>query len=767
MRIIFALLTIWAHNLFALNLEIDYGIENNKRFTILTLKYNSPFPCLESRDINDNVVLIECRIDKVPSASFPKQSLEFFDIYTEVKNRKFYLFIRANKKMRLFANAFDLKGEIAIPKERPQISRVWQIVGFESEIPFLSNNIYNGLNFPIYIPNSALPSIAELNIDASPLTFDEGADLVAFLSLRGYYLGKKDAETITAADNILNNYPNSIFARDSMLYKIRAMSRSGQVPDDAISLAKVWIKSYPTDTNVPEVLYIIANNYAKLRIFNESRYYYNRILEEFEDSKYVQYALVGMANNLAANGDKRQPPTLYARAYESAKDLDTASFVALSWAEWALKNDDKKGAENLISKVVNANPNYFTEHIDTISKQFALWAENGLYNLSAKAGESTLKKLNNDAFKEKLMLDIGSWYELANMPSDAYRVYSEFLHLYAEESDEIPNIKKRSDNLLFLLDEGDMEKQIAQYDYIIATYPNSDNAKLAYQKKAQNLLALGRYKEVLELKPHLEENSEIVKNAYIAIIENSKDCAEMIFYYNESRVITNNAREVFECLYNASLFNDAKILSGEMLPNAKGDNRIVWLYNEARVHYALNDYNRTAAASRDVMSLTKNTTQKLNAGQMLFFSLVNLGHKNEALNIFNELVKLAPQNRALIPLYKEMLTYALNDNDNIAVEKYAKDLIALQNRHKIYEFSPFAELSYADVLFSDNRFSEMLKVLENLHNANNAESQKAHYLRGSALYELGNTQRAKTEFEQCIKIEGDFNALCGEVLGRL
>ena len=755
-------------NLFALNIEIDYGIEHNKRFSILTLKYDSPFPCVESRDINDNITLIECRIDKPPSASFPKQSLEFFDIYTEIKNRKFHLFIKANisanKKIRLFANAFDLKSEIAIPKERPKDSRVWQIIGFEGEIPFLSGKNYNGLNFPIHIPNSALPSIAELNIDASPLTFEEGADLGAFLNLQSYYQNKQDAETIAAADNILSNYPNSIFARDALLYKIRAMSRTTQVPDDAINIAKAWIKAYPTDTNVPEVLYIIAKNYAKLRIFNESRYYYNRILEEFEDSKYAQYALVGMAHNLATNGDRRQPPTLYARAYESAKDLDTASFVALNWAQWALKNDDKKGAENLISKVVSANPNYFLAHIDSSTAQLALWAENGLYALSAKAGESMLKKLANDNFKEKLMLNVGNWYELASMPSDAYRVYSEFLQLFANESDEIPAIKKRSDNLLFLLDEGDMEKQITQYDYIIATYPNSDNAKLAYQKKAQNLLALGRYKEVLELKPLLEENSEIVKNAYIAIIENSKDCAEMISYYNESRVITNNARELFECLFNASLFELARGLSSEMLPNASGESKILWLYNEARVNYALNDYNRATSASRDVMGVTKDFAQKLNAGEMLFFSLVNLGRKNEAISVFNELVKIAPQNRALIPMTKEMLSFALNDSDNIAVEKYAKDLIALQNRHKLYEFSPFAELSYADVLFSDNRFSEMLKVLTNLHNANNAESQKAHYLRGSAYYELGNNAKAKAEFQQCVKLNGDFKGLCEEGL---
>lgn len=758
--VIFMLFSI--NLLLALHLEVDYAVEQNKRFSILTIKHDTAFPCIENRDINDSVVFIECVIDKTPNTSFPKQNLEFFDIYNEVKNNKFHLFIKANKKIRLFANAFDLKKDFAIPKERPKTSQNWQIVGFESEIPFLSNNIYYGLNFPVNIADSTLPNIGELNIDATPLTFEDGADLNAFLTLQNNFLNKNYAEVINTADVILEDYANSIFTRDAKLYKIRAMDKNNDFPDDIIALAKDWVKSYGTDTNIPEVLYIIGDNYSKLRIYTEARYYFNRILEEFEDSKYAEFALVGMAKNTAINGDKKQSATLYAKAYQNAKDLDTASFVALSWANFSLNNDDKQNAKNLISKVINANPKYFLDDINKSAENFAFWADNGLYDLSAKAGNSMLKSLENDSFKENLMLNVANWFELADMPSDSYRVNSEFLTIFTD-SKEKDSVKKRSDNLLFLLDEGDLEKQIAQYDYIIATYPQSDNAKLAYEKKAKNLFDLGRYEEVLALKEHLQKDDESVKKSYSTLIEQSQSCDDIIPLWTQSHAITNNGKFVFECLYNAKLFNEAKILSSAILPNAKNE-KILWLYNEARVNYALNDFKKATLSSRDVMSLAKDSTMKINAGNILFFSNVKLNNKNEAVSVFNELLKIAPNHIKLIPLQNQMLHYALNDNDNIAIEKYAKDLCNLQNRHKSYEFSPFAELSYADVLFRDNRFSQMLKVLENLRNANSSETQKAHYLRGSAYYELGNAKQAKAEFEKCVKIEGDFNALCKEAL---
>lgn len=761
MRGILALL--FAFTLGALDLQVDYGVEQNSRFSILSIKSSAPIPCAESRNINDSVVLIECVVDKVPKRSFAKQDLEFFEISNALKNRKFILTIRAKKKMRLFANAFDLKASTAIPKERPNKSHSWQIIGFENEIPFLSNHKYSGLNFPINITESSLdsaldsaPYIAELNIDASPLIPQEGADLATFLTLRNNFLAGNYAEAIKGADIILEGYANSIFRRDASLYKIRAMDKmeAENFPDDTINLAKAWVKEYGTDTNIPEVLYIVGKNYSKLRIYAEARYYYNRILDEFEGSKYAQYALVGLAQNLAKNGDKRQSAALYAKAYESAKDLDSASFVALAWAEFSISNNDTKQARNLISKVLNANPKYFLKDSQKSAKMLRLWADNELQDLSAKAGDFMLKELKNNDFKEILMPQVAQWFEEAKMPEDAYRVNSEFLSTFAE-SKQKDSVKKRSDNLLFAINEGDKEKQIAQFDYIIATYPNSENAKLAYAKKAQNLADLGRYAEVLELRAHLDADNENLKKSYIALIEREKSCEKIISLWVQSRVLTKNAESVFECLFSARAFKEARELNKQL-----GGDKTKWLYNEARVHFALGDFQKSARASKDLLDLAQDLQSKINAGEILFFSQVRLNQRDEATSTFNRLSNLAPQNRALIPLQNQMLHFALNDNDSLAIEANAKALIALQNRHKSYEFSPFAELSYADALFKENKFSALLKVLENLKGANSAESQKAHYLRARAHYELGNSNNAKAEFEKCAKIKGDFSALC-------
>ncbi|RDU63949.1 tetratricopeptide repeat protein [Helicobacter sp. MIT 14-3879] len=753
----------------AFNIEVDYGIEDNKKFSIITLKHNEKFKCNDKFDINNKNILIECIVNSIPNSSFPKNSTDFFEIYTEIKNYKFYIYIKPKKMQKLFANSFDLKKDIAIPKERPKESKIWQIIGYNDEIPFLSNNSYSGLNFPINIPNTTLPYIKELNIDASPLVYDEGPDLAMFLSMRSFYDNNNFAESVRLADEILTNYPDSIFKRESLLYKIRSLSKNSTIPEDMIELAKEWVKSYPADVNIPEILYILGDSYNKLRIYNEARYYFNRILDEYEDSKYAQYALVGLAKILYANGDKKQPESLYAKAYGSAKDLDTASYVSLAWGKYELQNNNTSNANELFNKVVKNNPNYFLKNPTQSYNDFKNWAENKLYNTVALAGDSMLKHLQNNELKKQLMIDVGVWYELDNKIQDAYRVNNEFLNIF-KDSKEANSIKERNDNLLFSLNENDLEKQIKQYDYIIKTYPNTDNAKLAYTKKAKNLFSLGKYNEVLALKQNLESNNENIKQSYIKLIESSDDCNTLIKFFLESNevLITNNSKQIFNCLFNASLFIKAKNLSGEILKQNTSNinDKFIWLYNEARVNFALNDFNKAISSSRDALSLAKSSIDKIKIGSILFLSLANANRKDEAIKVFNELIKINLNTKDMIKPYYQMLLWAINDNDSIATQSYAKALINLQNQNKLYEYSPFVELSYADVLFKDNRFNEMLKVLENIKYSNNNELQKIKYMRGVAYTELGNNNMAKKEFEECIKLDSNsnFGSLCNEGL---
>ena len=70
----------------------------------------------------------------------------------------------------------------------------------------LSNKTYRGINFPISIANSSLPSIKELNIDASPLTYDIGPDLTLFLNIRSTYDNKKYQEDIDYLEAVIDYF---------------------------------------------------------------------------------------------------------------------------------------------------------------------------------------------------------------------------------------------------------------------------------------------------------------------------------------------------------------------------------------------------------------------------------------------------------------------------------------------------------------------------------------------------------------------------------
>lgn len=758
---------------FAFDIEVDYGVENNKRFSIVTLKHHKRFPCKENRDINNKNIMIECVVDGTPISSFPRSKTEFFEIYSKINGNKFYLFIKPLKEQSLFATFLDLKSDIPIPVERPKTSKIWQIIGYDSEMPFLSNKTYRGINFPISIANFSLPSIKELNIDASPLTYDIGPDLNLFLNIRSTYDNKKYQEVIRLADEMLNEYPNSLFKRDILLYKIKSMHSINYTSDDVLQLAKEWLRAYPADIGVPEVLFIVADSYSKMKIYNEARYYFDRIIDEYQSSKYAQYALVGIAKNLAKNGDKKRLEALYAQAYEESKDLDTASYVIYNWGNFELENEDINNAAILFSRIINSNPKYFLNDLDSSYKDFHKWADLKLYGIAAKAGNGILNYLSNDEFKERLMIDVSLWYELDSKIQDAHRINSEFLNLF-KDSINAALIKQRDDNLLFHLNEGDLEKQIEQYNYIITTYPNTPQSSMAYEKKAKALFDMGLYKDVLALKANLKSDDENIKKSYIKIIEDSKSCKEILDYYLEQNdiLLTSNANRVFGCLFESSLFNQAKDLSNLVLSGSlNSKDKLIWLYNASRSFFALQDYNNAAHSSRDAFNIAKELGEYQDSGIVLFLSLANLNRKNEAIALFDELSRLFSNSKEMLDVYYYMLKWSIESNDNIAIERYAKDLIKLQNSLKMYEYSPFVELTYADVLFSDYRYTQMLDILKNIESIelSDDELQKVYYLRGVAYSELGESANAKIEFDKCLDINArdSFGRLCSDALDLL
>ena len=171
MRIIFGLV-FGVVLCLSLDIEVNFGKENNQDFSVLNLNSEEPFACQESYSVYGDVTSITCQIDKTPVNNFVPTNTVFFNFTTKIDDKHFYFIITPKFKAKLFSTFIDLKNPTPIPKERPKKSRHWQIVGYIDRIPFLSEEKTSGLNFPISIPSVENLYIRQLDINLRPLKYE-------------------------------------------------------------------------------------------------------------------------------------------------------------------------------------------------------------------------------------------------------------------------------------------------------------------------------------------------------------------------------------------------------------------------------------------------------------------------------------------------------------------------------------------------------------------------------------------------------------------
>lgn len=164
MRII-AILFLSFIGLFSLEVRVNFGKQNNEDFSVLNLRHDLPFECKEDTNVYNEIISIDCTIEQTPVNNFIPTDTVFFNFATKITDNKLHLIITPKHKLKLFSTFLDLKNGTPIPKERPKKSRYWQIVGYISTMPFLSQKQTNGLNFPIRIPSVENLYIRQLDIN--------------------------------------------------------------------------------------------------------------------------------------------------------------------------------------------------------------------------------------------------------------------------------------------------------------------------------------------------------------------------------------------------------------------------------------------------------------------------------------------------------------------------------------------------------------------------------------------------------------------------
>lgn len=780
-HLVFLLLFV-ANSFFGLEFYINSGREENRNFAVLNLIDNTPFACEESYDRASEVSEIICGFDSPLLSRFQRSETLFFSIVPESledNTQRFFLKIKPKngKKIKLYNTEFSLISNQPIPQEHNEKSKRWQILGYENKIPFLNDQPSNGLNFPIFFEEH-LPRVGALDVQMRPMNNEVGMDKDSFLHIQSLIAEESYTEALNAIEEMLVLYPDTIFKRDILYFKIAALDSLGKEEnyEDTMMLAKAWLEAYPTDVHVPQILFILAKTYAKMNFFEEAKYYYDRLFNEHKGDKYELLARLDYGENLYIRGDRKVVLNMYESALNEATDLEIASLASILLGDYYRKAENKAEAQRYLKNVLDANPKYFLKDIPKYYNLLQGWAEVGIVDVPSQVAEIMFETLEDkdDPLYLPLLKSMAIWFDKAGNLKKAHQYY-QLLLKETESEAERREVKNLDDNLLLNYNEDNATKRLEHYDYVMQNYQGKEEAKMALEKKAETLYETGNYQEIFALREELErqlgENPEILLNALSALTRDSlkaQNCKEAAYYgslYAERIPLQSKERlQMLDCLRENRQYNAAQKIAQIESQNAKtAADKEDWLYRLAWVEYEMQDYPKAALAARDTLSLLSNPAYN-DSAWVLFMSLSKQGRWEEAFKILPILEDKLKDSNPMIEVYKEVLQRALANKDDTAIKVYASKLMALQKQYERFEYSPWVELGMIEALNREGKFQESLDLLKNVESRANSgnEQIQIYYLQGYLNDKLGDKNAAIESYNRCeaVQAESPWKNLC-------
>ncbi|WP_121020333.1 DUF7494 domain-containing protein [Helicobacter vulpis] len=782
-----ALLACACAPLLALDLSLTQGKENNQDFATLTLTHESPFACTQAPIPPE---IVTCVIHSIPRPGFTPLKTPFFDISYEMKNYVFYLHIRPKFQQKLFAIPHDYRQHIPIQKFIPKQAKTWQVVGYHYKIPFLTpkdifKSAQDGLNFPILIEDAQTPYIQELGVDNQPLHYSKGGDLDGYLNVKKLIQDQSYLSALKAIGSIFQVYPSTVFRKDLYLYELIALSQLQKRPDLLVQIGERWLKLYPSDPQVPQVLYLIGTAYMQINYARQATEQFKRILTEYAQSRYTPLSYMRLAQQAANEGDNSSALSGFQKAYAQAKDRESASEIAFAWARFDLEHNESPNAASLILKILQGNLDFF---LQDLSQSFAMVLDlktHALFEPAIRIAQLLANQDNDPVIKEKAAFELGLLYAKNKQPNEAHTANLNYLDNFTNAA-HITLVQQRDQEILFLM-HGSFEEKLARYNQIIKDYPKgSKEHQKALDYKAQMLVEERYYSQVLAMAPDLPLNSEPMQEALLQLGKSAikeGDCKSagsfliQVNPLNPEEFDNSDQLEAFDCFYNAKLYKQAAIFSNNGLqkkPESPKD-RLDWSYRQGKNLYALKNYQDSLLASKDALTLATLNKQKryYDIAFVVFLDYMHTNNPQEAFKIFPKLQEWFKDDARMLEVYGLLLQNEEKSTNNpTTLELYAKNAIALQKQYQSDAFMPYAQEQLISALMRQNKLEQALQASNTLlanKQLEPKERARTLYMQGSIFKQQNKLDKAQQAFEACnaIKVTSGWIDLCRQALNLL
>jgi len=738
--------------LFSLEINVDYYSKNNIKNETVTLYNDFNFSCKQKNSI------VTCEFDKLPSTYVFKTKSAFFKFIPVFKNNKFYLKIECKNRCYLISREDNLYKNSLLILNNFKSSKKWIIISPVE--PFLSKKKLNGLNFYFrYFPKIYIGAVDE---NANPIkSSKESKDVLKYFEiLKSFQKGMDVSDEI---DDFISKYPNSVFVPDVLYLKMVLLDRNNDF-EGVVEIGKKWIKKYAYDDKLPKVLLLIAKSYSKIGFLSNASYFFNRIIQEYPNTKEADLAKIYLADQLYSTGDSKKAMKLYEDVLFSTKDIDIASLAAARLAQRYMQSGQFKKAYEYYRKIYKANKKFLLKSKQKAFNLAKMLAEHKMYSLAIDIGEDLIKKLKyTDDLYEKLLYYLALWnYENKNYKKSLYYI-DKYLKKFpfGDYSDRVSQLK---DKVMFNIPESNLTKQLEYIDKIMNEYNESDIIEKALVKKSQILYKLKKYDEILQMEdklktlpksvfPNKEKFLQKVKKEYVVELLNADKCIKAADLINKYHIVLDKKFDdkIYKCAMKAMDYKLASVVCNKYLDSPDDKVFVKWIKRKIEALYKMQDYKNVVLAIDDLCQLEKNCHKyKL----YKFFALWNLGEYKKALKIANSIKKKDIKNA---DVYIKIVKWAVENKDYLLAATFAKKIIDLQNYFKVYPYSPFVEFVYAKYTKNKN---DAVKVLKNVLNRTSGEDKARAY------FMLANITKNKKYLDECLKVKNStlWKGLCKDAL---
>ena len=755
-------------SLYALNISLQGARENFENYSTLHIKDKNKFLCQEIKNDFDLTTKIVCAFAKSPSKKLKTLQNDFFKIETQIKKRTFFLIITPYKKMKLYPIVFNLSIDNSVFNADAKLAYHWMIVGYNKEIPYIKSDEVSevAINFPFLLERDKLPYVGSLDIKGNPVHLQEVGDVSDYLKIKRYYSEKKYEKCLELIDEVMQDYPTSLFSAELLYYKIIVSSKLDDY-DGVIDLSKIYLREYSSYENVAEVLSLFARSYSLEGFSSQADYFFDRLFEEHKDSPYAKWGYIYKGEMLEESGGITKALDYYKKALHETSDIDIAATAAYKLARYKINNGNKKEASEYIMKIIKAKPSFFASKYKTSLKMMQTFADDEEYISAAAIAKAIVDEINMDYEEyESLLKNRGIWLSKSTHKQEALVALNDYLKIYPDGLYE-PEVQVAKDSLFFETSDANLSTKIADYNALIERYSQDSIGKRAIYEKAKLMRDNGMYKEILEFKDALlaldattyPDTQSIVNAAALGVMEQAlknRECNSVLKISSEYSIVLSDKWDdgIYECAMKGADFLLAKKITSKNLKSKDINTRKKWLYRYIKVDFATGNYSDVVKASEELISLIEDDkdSEYKDVYRIIFDTYHRLENSNKMIETIVNIEQIYGANYKDIERYIAVMTIGSEKKDDTLVIHYGEKVMKIQSSSNSYTQSPFVEFTLYQAYLNREDFNQALDVIKSLNSIELLKADRARqkYLLGSIYEKLWREEEAQTAYQEAI-----------------